>query len=334
MQLAKVRGRPGRPLPLTPSARANAAGPAKRRPAPGPQRPQAPPAADRPDRRGAMSEPPWAPTTPSRGRVRAARRPGPSTHDAPPPWPSPDVCALPGRTLSPARARGRTRPAPGHRRQRERLAAQRRECLRGDPHRRLLAGARVGDAAVAALEADQVAQRVPARPGGRGAGGHEALHRPGGRLRVGGAAVALAEAAVAVLRRAQVGDRAPRRPPAAPAGRGQRLQHGPRVVHVAVGSGHQPEAAVGGLRALQPGGRRAAATSRVSPAARRARMPNAVGATLPRHEPLARRRRTSSATRLRPREAGAARGPPRAAPGSSAPARRCRRSSRRASGRP
>ncbi len=112
-----------------------------------------------------------------------------------------------------------------HRRDRQRLALQRHQRLRGHPDRRLVAGRRVGDAAVARA-AGRAGRRARARAWRRPASdGHQSLNRVGGRLGVRVAAAELPEAAVVVLVGPQPGGGAPghpralaARPPRAPGG--------------------------------------------------------------------------------------------------------------------
>ena len=143
--------------------------------------------------------------------------------------------------------------------------------------------------------ADRRVAAVP-EPAGVSPGRDQALHGVGGGLRVRAAALVLPEAAVAVLRAAQVADGLVDRP--APPGRRQRLDRRAGVVHVALRARREPEAAV-----VRPAARTASATARRPrsiPAARRARIPNAVYETKPENEPSRGGIRSSRATKSRP----------------------------------
>ena len=181
------------------------------------------------------------------------------------------------------------------------LALERRQRLRRDPHRCLVAGARVADVPVGALEAQDEADRVGAHAVGVEPGRHQALHDPGRRLGVRGTARQLAPATVAVLRLAQVTDGGDRRArPPLPRG-AERLEHCPGVVGVALGRGDEAEAAVAVLLFRQPRGR-LLDRSRRGGRTGGAQGEDAEGGVrdVPGPRSVGRRRRSSSATRSRP----------------------------------
>src|SRR3954454_5331430 len=117
-----------------------------------------------------------------------------------------------------------SRSAALRRADRQALARKRLDGLPGDPHGRLAARARVAHGAVAAHQRAQVGHRrartVAPHAARIAPRGEEALDRPCGRLRVGGAAAPEREAAVGVLPSCQEPHRPPhgRGPAAAPGG--------------------------------------------------------------------------------------------------------------------
>ena len=93
--------------------------------------------------------------------------------------PAPPAPARPRRRCRCCGRSVRSLLGPRHRRDRQRRALERHQRLGRDPHRRLGARRRVGDAAVAALQAAQVGERARYERRAAGPDGQQALHGVG-----------------------------------------------------------------------------------------------------------------------------------------------------------